>query len=385
MLADAIKKIQAAAPYKLVISSPTAGQEFRRVNLTLGDKGYYAEKLTETQAFHERVEAGELFAYLSGLFDMGFRQLHAWDKEGREYALKLSKSGRVLTNSGKTGSAPKLTGNKGHNREKRYIISEGIYVPALKDMGVITSGGAIGAQMHDKFRQINRFLEFIDDVYKDGAPEPVRVVDFGCGKSYLTFLTYYYFTEIRGVKAQILGLDLKDDVIRSCREAAERYGYEGLSFQKGDIAHYKDFEADMLISLHACDTATDHALFNAVKNNVRVILAAPCCQHEIKGQMNPVSLKLFSRYGAVKERAAALLTDAIRANLLTMAGYRTQILEFVDFTHTPKNLLIRAVKGNIPEEKRRQARDEVLAVAEEFGFKPMLLRLLEESGKWFSR
>ncbi|MCL2702177.1 MAG: SAM-dependent methyltransferase [Defluviitaleaceae bacterium] len=375
-LEKSLNGIAAAAPEKLVLSGPEKGAAFRRVNIRLGKQGYQVEKLTETQAFHERIGEGKLAAYLSGLFGMGFRQLHAWDADGREYAVRVAKSGKVISNKRNAGVKP--VERTEHDRDKRYIISEGADVPAFRDMGIFTASGKVAANMYDKFKQINRFLEIIDDVYKSGVPNPVRVADFGCGKSYLTFLVYYYFTVIKGVSAEIVGLDLKEDVIKSCRETAERYGYTGLSFKRGNIAEYDNFQADLLISLHACDTATDYALFNAVKNNARVILVSPCCQHELNGQMRAENLGLFTRYGLLKERAAAVLTDAIRANLLTYAGYKVQILEFVDLSHTPKNVLIRAVKANLPRENRQAAYEEAMAAIKEFNLDPAFLRLLND-------
>lgn len=370
----ALDNIMAATPHKLVLSNPAPASLFRRININLGNKGYFIEKLTKTQAFHESVGVEALGGYLGALLGTDFSQLHAWDKDGAEHALRVAKSGKILTNVRK--GAVKAAPVAAHDRQKRHILPEGADVPVLKDMGIFTADGAVAAGMGDKFRQINRFLEFIDDVYRGGAPDPVRVVDFGCGKSYLTFLVYHYFTQIRKVRARILGLDLKEDVIRACQASAARYGYEGLTFRRGDIAAHTDFDADLLITLHACDTATDHALFNAVHNNVPVILAAPCCQHEINAQMRPGALGIFSRHGIIKERAAALLTDAIRANLLTHAGYKTQILEFIDLAHTPKNLLIRAVKANIPAANRKLAYDEVVAAVRELGSEPTLLRLM---------
>lgn len=206
-------------------------------------------------------------------------------------------------------------------------------------------------------------------------------MDFGCGKSYLTFVLYYFLTQVRGIPVQMVGLDLKEAVIRHCNETAERYGYAGLHFELGNIDGYQAaFPVDMVVTLHACDTATDFALFNAVNWGARMIFSAPCCQHELAGQMEGGALSLLTRYGIVKERTAALLTDALRANLLTCCGYQTQLLEFVELEHTPKNLLIRAVKGPVSPERRRQALEEVQAACRAFSLSPTLLRLLEEKG-----
>ena len=206
----------------------------------------------------------------------------------------------------------------------------------------------------------------------------VRIIDFGCGKSYLTFAMYYYLHELKGYDIRIIGLDLKREVIIHCNELAEKYGYQKLKFLVGDIADYTGVDrVDMVVTLHACDTATDYALYHAIRWKAKLIFSVPCCQHELNGQMKSENLSILTRYGIVKERTAALMTDAIRANLLTESGYRTQLLEFVDLSHTPKNLLIRAVRAVIPGSAKKQARAEIDAIEKEFGLEPTLDRLLK--------
>lgn len=232
-----------------------------------------------------------------------------------------------------------------HNRTKRYILPEGTPVGFLIDLGVMTKEGKIVRQKYDKYRQINRFLEFVEDILPQLSKEREQtIIDFGCGKSYLTFAMYYYLKELKGYDIRIIGLDLKEDVIAHCNELKDKYGYGKLSFLVGDIASYTDVDAvDMVVTLHACDTATDYALAKAVQWGAKVILSVPCCQHEANRMMENELLQPVLQYGILKERMAAIMTDAVRANLLTAKGYDTQILEFIDMEHTPKNLLIRAV------------------------------------------
>ena len=232
-----------------------------------------------------------------------------------------------------------------HNRTKAYILKEGEKVDFLVDLGVMTKEGMIVRTRYDKFRQINRFLEFIEDILPQlDKDKEQTIIDFGCGKSYLTFAMYYYLKVLKGYNIRIIGLDLKKDVIEHCNQLRTKYGYERLNFYEGDIASYKGVESvDMVITLHACDTATDYALGKAVKWGAKVILSVPCCQHEANGQIKSELLSPVFKYGILKERMAAIFTDAIRADILEANGYQTQILEFIDMEHTPKNLLIRAV------------------------------------------
>lgn len=233
-----------------------------------------------------------------------------------------------------------------HNRVKRYILAEGLAVPFLVDLGVMTKEGKIVQSKYDKYRQINRFLEFVEDIVEElPKDKELTILDFGCGKSYLTFDLYYYFKNLKGYDINIIGLDLKDDVIRTCNALAKKYQYDKLKFLHGNIADYEELEkVDMVVTLHACDTATDFALHKAIEWNAKVILSVPCCQHEINQQIKCKELDTVLRYGLLKERISALLTDGLRAELLECHGYKTQILEFIDMEHTPKNILIRAVK-----------------------------------------
>lgn len=232
-----------------------------------------------------------------------------------------------------------------HNRTKRYILPEGTPVGFLIDLGVMTKEGKIVRQKYDKYRQINRFLEFVEDILPQLSKEREQtIIDFGCGKSYLTFAMYYYLKELKGYDIRIIGLDLKEDVIAHCNELKDKYGYGKLSFLVGDIASYTDVDA-----------ATDYALAKAVQWGAKVILSVPCCQHEANRMMENELLQPVLQYGILKERMAAIMTDAVRANLLTAKGYDTQILEFIDMEHTPKNLLIRAVYTGKDSENAAEA------------------------------
>lgn len=263
-----------------------------------------------------------------------------------------------------------------HNRDKQYILMPNMKLDFLVAQGVMTHDYQIKANMQHKFRQINRFLEFIRDI-KDELPNdrPLNIIDFGCGKSYLTFAIYYYFTSILNKEVNIFGLDLKDEVIDNCNKLKEQLGYTNLTFKKGDIADYKDdAPIDLIVTLHACDTATDYALFHAIRLKTKVILSVPCCQHELHFQMNNTPLDSIFKFGIIQERTASLLTDGLRALMLESMGYRTQILEFIDMEHTPKNLLIRAVLTN----KTKSRWSEIDEIINSYHINPTLYKLLRE-------
>lgn len=274
----------------------------------------------------------------------------------------LSSKSKTLTCKYKKAGQLKVQRDLSHNRTKKYIIQEGKPVAFMIDLGVMGQDGKIIRTRYDKFRQINRFLEYIEDILpKLDKERELTIIDFGCGKSYLTFAMYYYLKELKGYNIRIIGLDLKADVIEHCNELRTRYGYDKLDFYVGDIATYKDVDkVDMVVTLHACDIATDYALAKAVKWGAEVILSVPCCQHEANRTIKSDILSPVMDYGILKERMAAIVTDAARAKLLTANGYDTQILEFIDMEHTPKNLLIRAVKGGKEDLSAREKTKEML-------------------------
>lgn len=274
----------------------------------------------------------------------------------------LSSKSKTLTCKYKKAGQLKVQRDLSHNRTKKYIIQEGKPVAFMIDLGVMGQDGKIIRTRYDKFRQINRFLEYIEDILpKLDKERELTIIDFGCGKSYLTFAMYYYLKELKGYNIRIIGLDLKADVIEHCNELRTRYGYDKLDFYVGDIATYKDVDkVDMVVTLHACDIATDYALAKAVKWGAEVILSVPCCQHEANRTIKSDILSPVMDYGILKERMAAIVTDAERAKLLTANGYDTQILEFIDMEHTPKNLLIRAVKGGKEDISAREKTKDML-------------------------
>ncbi len=371
-LTEIIKELIGSDLVKIVLSKPKKTAKYKKISVAKTDKGYFAESFTEKQAFHKNMKNGELLEYLMELL-VDYLQINAWTN-GVEHIILVSKKGSVSYKK-KRNETPKAE-SVTHNRTKNYIIEEGTIVPPLVDMGIFTKDGKVVRSMYDKFRQINRFIELINDEIKNRSYKSINIIDFGCGKSYLTFIVYYYLTEIMHIDAHITGLDLKADVIENCNKAAKRYGYDGLEFKIGDINGYKcEVKPDMVITLHACDTATDYALYNAVSWGADLIFSVPCCQHELNSQMQSDDLSILTRYGIIKERTAALMTDAVRGNLLQYEGYSVQLLEFVDMSHTPKNILIRAVKTNISNKQRETVLKEVKNLINEFGFKPTLYSL----------
>lgn len=375
-----------AGVVKIIISKPAVKtDEYKKVVVERKENGFQLVKYTEKQAFHENLLTEELSKRCVEIIDGHFRQINGMS-ENEEHIILISKKGVCNYKVKKTAKdAVKLNAGEGsHNRKKNYILEEGMKIAPLVDMGVFTRDGKVVSSMYDKYKQINRFIEILNDEIAGLKVKKLNVIDFGCGKSYLTFVVYYYLTEIMNMEVNMIGLDLKADVIKKCNEAAKKYNYTGLKFELGDINGFDaPFDVDMVITLHACDTATDYALYNAIKWKSRMIFSVPCCQHELNKQIKPENLSILSRYGIIKERFSALATDAIRGNLLEYCGYKTQLLEFIDFDHTPKNILIRAVYRPVtPKSVRTKALEEVEAIRNEFGFEPCLYQLLEiDKGK----
>ena len=324
-----------------------------------GERVFQATATVGTKAIHKNYTLKEVLSYVEASLTDGFSQLQI-QGQMKDGSVLVSKKGKQTIKT-RPHEALEPVKIQSHNRVKQYILKEGIPVPFLVDLGVMNKEGKVHTPSYDKFKQINRFLEFIEDILPSLQKDrEVTILDFGCGKSYLTFAMYYYLKELKGYDVNIIGLDLKEDVIKKCSSLARKYGYEKLHFLHGDIADYEGVnKVDMVVTLHACDKATDYALAKAVEWDAEVILSVPCCQHELNYRIQNDLLEPVLKYGILKERMSALITDGIRAELLESKGYHTQILEFIDMEHTPKNLLIRAVKtgDKVPVTKLSQMTD----------------------------
>lgn len=361
---------------KVVFSQPadkTADSKITvRPLLLKGRTVYQAERFRENRAYHENLDEESFLRFAEREIDGRYRQvLIATTRENIQYVLKNNgayrRSGRAVVQ--------RPGGAQSHDRSKEYILNEGENIPALVDLGVFTQDFKVVRSKYDKYKQINRFIELIDDEFRKMERDEITILDFGCGKSYLTFILYYYFVVKRGVKATIIGYDLKADVVERCNAVAEKYGYENLRFCVADVTKDTLYgeHVDMLVTLHACDVATDYALHYAIKRGVKYIFSVPCCQHEINNQIKKGGeLDIFLRHGIIKERMSALLTDAIRAEVLETMGYSVDMIEFIDFEHSPKNIMIRAVRGKCTGSGNM---DNARALAEKYGFRQTLLEL----------
>lgn len=348
---------------------------------------YQVSEYKGTKVFHTNLGKEELLDRLPDWFEGLFHQAEITTQSSKAILL-ISKKGKItiinkIRNAGASSdNAGAITGMQReslqHNRKKNYILQEGIPLPFLIDLGVMTPEGSIVKAKSDKFRQINRFLEYIEDVlpYLDRQKE-LNILDFGCGKSYLTFAMYYYLKILKDYQISIIGLDLKQDVIEECNRLSEKYGYDKLHFLVGDIASYQGSRhIDVVVTLHACDTATDYALYQAVSWGADVILSVPCCQHELNRQIRNDVLAPVLKHGIIKERMSALITDALRAGLLETKGYQVQLLEFIDMEHTPKNIMIRAVRTN--GKNQAKALEKLKECMDFLNVDPCLYRLFQK-------
>mgnify|MGYP002516652794 FL=1 len=339
-----------------------------------GERRYQLERFRGSKAYHQNLTAEELLRAAADELDGRYRQvLIVSDALAAQYSLKTNGSYKRRMST----AVPRPGAGDAHNREKSYILAEGENIPALVDLGVFTADFHVVRAKYDKYKQINRFIELVDDEFSRTNRRDITILDFGCGKSYLTFILYYYFTVKRGMNARIIGYDLKEDVVERCNAVAEKYGYTGLSFVHADVTRdvLYDEHIDMIVTLHACDTATDYALWYALSRRAEYIFSVPCCQHEVnKTIRRGGELDIFMSHGIIKERMSALLTDAIRAAVLEDMGYGVDMIEFIDFEHSPKNIMIRAVRGKRRGTKRIAA---ARALADKYSFRQTLLELAE--------
>lgn len=339
-----------------------------------GDRMLQVTYQVGSKVVHENVDSSVAVEKWMGLMENHFRQALIRTTEA-EYQVLISKKHKV---SIKTQAKKSPAADLSHNRKKQYILEEGVPAAFLLELGIMTASGNVVAAKFDKFKQINRFLEMVADVFPYlPSDRPISIIDFGCGKSYLTFALYHYLHVLQKRDVMIYGLDLKADVIKHCEELARRLQYDGLQFAIGDIADYdRSTPVDMVVTLHACDTATDAALNKAVRWGAEVILSVPCCQHELFSQIDNEMLTPLLKHGILKERFSALTTDALRANLLDCVGYQTQLLEFIDMEHTPKNILIRAVKSKQAQETASW--QQYIALRDGLKLNPYLERALKD-------
>lgn len=365
---------------KAVFSQPADKLSHQKVTVRpvriKGQLSYQVERFRENKAFHQNLDETALLSLVDSQLDGRYRQvLIVGERESAQYVLR-QKGGYKKT--GRSAALPRPGAPEAHNREKEYILREGENIPALVDLGIFTPDFKIVRSKYDKYKQINRFVELVDQALRRYEGREIRILDFGCGKSYLTFILYYYFSVKRGIRARIIGYDLKADMVEHCNQIAQKYGYEGLRFQVADVTRdaLSQEPIDMVVTLHACDTATDYALDYAIRRKVKHIFSVPCCQHEVNGSIHKGGqLDLLLSNGIMKERLCALLTDSIRAAVLEAKGYELDMIEFIDFAHSPKNIMLRA---SYTGRCRPGGLAQALALKEQYGFNQTLIELQRE-------
>ena len=377
-MARLLTDFEAALPTlsKAVFSQSVDRTDYTKVSICpvmlRGELLYQLERFRDNKAFHQNLTCEELRKVVGNELEGRYRQaLVVTDTQTIQYSMKRDGSYKRHASA----SVPLPGKVQSHNREKEYILKEGDNIPALVDLGVFTADFKIVRAKYDKYKQINRFIELIDHAFKNYGKDEITILDFGCGKSYLTFILYYYFAVKRGIQATIIGYDIKADVVKRCGEIAKKYGYDGLEFVKADVTKdvLTERSIDMIVTLHACDVATDFALHYAITKKAEFIFSVPCCQHEINAHIRKGGeLDLLLKYGIIKERVSALLTDSIRASVLEDMGYTVDMIEFIDFDHSPKNIMIRARRNGKPGTKGRKQAQEL---ADTYGFRQTLLEL----------
>ena len=367
---DEIIKISVSSPF---LKDEEYGKMTIRPVVIKKSSCFQAERFKNNQVFHLNIKESEFSVFLEELFQK-YAQIAVF-KGGETITFSVSKSGKIKKSVSKNNLKSKSK-NIENNRQKEYIFNEGENIPALVDLGVFTPDFKIVKSKYDKFKQINRFIELVNDAFVNDTNENITILDFGCGKSYLTFIIYYYFAEVKKKNVKIIGYDLKKDVVENCNKIAEKYGYKNLKFVVSDVTKdvlYRE-PIDMVISLHACDTATDFALNYAIQKKVKYIFSVPCCQHEVNKTIKKGGdLDILLKHGLIKERMSALLTDSIRAGILEDMGYSVDVLEFVDFSHSPKNIMLRAKKTKKESDKNRK---QIKELQEKYSFTQTLCKLV---------
>ena len=366
---------------KAVLSQPTKEAEYTKITvkpvMIKGSLRFQLERFRDNKVYHLNLQKEQFIPWFEENADLKYKQILITEKERSvHYHLKGINYGKKVSEN-KTKKEVPLS----HNREKAYILKEGENIPALVELGVFTSDFRIVKAKYDKYKQINRFIELVDDEFGKFDKKDITILDFGCGKSYLTFILYYYFAVKRGMNTKIIGYDLKKDVVENCNKIAEKYGYDNLKFVVSDVTkdNLYDEKIDMIVTLHACDTATDYALNYAIGKGAKHIFSVPCCQHEVNKQIKKGGdMDILLKYGIIKERVSALLTDSIRATVLEAMGYTVDVIEFIDFEHSPKNIMLRAKKTKKINRKLLSTPQEL---CDKYSFKQTLLELVKESAE----
>lgn len=340
---------------------------------------YQAEYTFEKKVTHENLAQSQAVALAISLVEESFKQVNVFTLSEDIQVLASKPDRPRISTKPATKGMPSLE----HNKKKNYAIEDGKPIDFLVRLGVMEPNGKVVDRFYSKFRQINRYLEIVDDVFpfledslKENPDKELKIIDFGCGKAYLTFALYYYLHEVKQKKVKIIGLDLKKDVIKFCSKIASDIGYDGLEFLMGDIADYTNDAADMVVTLHACDTATDYALINAVSWNTKVILSVPCCQHELFSQIKNDIHQPMLKYGILKDRLTEYLTDGLRSLKLEARGYDVAMIEFTTLEHTAKNIMIKAIKTGSPDSKKaKKAKQQYEALRDFYQVKPTIEKL----------
>ena len=366
---------------KAVLSQPTEEAEYGKITvkpvLIKGSLRFQLERFRDNKVFHLNLQKEQFIPWFEENADLKYKQILITEKERSvHYHLKGSNYGKKVSENQTKKEIP-----LSHNREKVYILKEGENIPALVELGVFTPDFRIVKAKYDKYKQINRFIELVDDEFSKFDKKDITILDFGCGKSYLTFILYYYFAVKRGMNTKIIGYDLKKDVVENCNKIAEKYGYDNLRFVVSDVTkdNLYDEKIDMIVTLHACDTATDYALNYAIGKGAKHIFSVPCCQNEVNKQIKKGGdMDILLKYGIIKERVSALLTDSIRATVLEAMGYTVDVIEFIDFEHSPKNIMLRAKKTKRVNRKLLEIPQEL---CDKYSFKQTLLELVKESAE----